>query len=619
MTTSPSSGLSAEAKEFVPLVQTTPASIPLYVDENTVATIYSSEQVPFMIQTIYPMMISNTKMADLSSNNLLPVPEIEFHIQPSQQQQFHIDSCATIVPTSSSNTSQSTNHTSQIVLLPTTSTNSATNLSTAVTPTGYYPGPPILYSPSDPTSGFYPIDFCEQPLINFSLQQQQQQQQPTMMNKSNRISSQQQHQGSLQRPSSFRQQYGNNPLCYRTNHRGGGGGGSSGNSNPNRTSYYEYHSRRNGTTYPSSYSGRGNGSNSKRISSSYHQQDYNHYYHHPSSRSRGYAASRSSQYHDEQRKDQVDYYNHEKDYYENDYPISTDLNDDGTLFEFRPEDFPSLPINQPNDKTPTPTVPTTKSVSSWNTIVSAPRPHSTSPHSVPPTLSQSHDQRSDRSRSFNTKVPSTNERKTLNNNNNDTNNSTTNKKQSFSTIISANKSKSPPRASKSVPFDEENQAATSVINSAVAVTPVVDDNESKDDGFIQTKQQQRRLKRKNRIKEETMVSPSTDLRSDNHSTNIPNETSAESMGLTDRLARLQTSTEIQRSNSDRNSSAILKNVNVQPERDQQDQLTKANETDSRKMNVIKGNDQNLTTVTSNMNNSSDTSDYDDAVDNLTDE
>ena len=31
------------------------------------------------------------------------------------------------------------------------------------------------------------------------------------------------------------------------------------------------------------------------------------------------------------------------------------------------------------------------------------------------------------------------------------------------------------------------------------------------------------------------------------------------------------------------------------------------------------NDQNLTTVTSNMNNSSDTSDYDDAVDNLTDE
>lgn len=206
---------------------------------------------------------------------------------------------------------------------------------------------------------------------------------------------------------------------------------------------------------------------------------------------------------------------------------------------------------------------------------------------MPPTSSQSHDQRSDRSRSFNTKVPSTNERKTLNNNN-DTNNSTTNKKQSFSTIISANKSKSPPRASKSVPHEEENQAATSVINSAVAVTPLVDDNEPKDDGFIQTKQQQRRLKRKNRIKEETMVSPSTDLRSDNHSTNIPNETSAESMGLIDRFGRLQTSTEIKQSNSDRSSSAILKNVNVQPERDQQDQLTKANETDSRKMNVIKG-------------------------------
>ena len=196
---------------------------------------------------------------------------------------------------------------------------------------------------------------------------------------------------------------------------------------------------------------------------------------------------------------------------------------------------------------------------------------------MPPTSSQSHDQRSDRSRSFNTKVSSTNEHKTFNNNN-DTNNSTTNKKQSFSTTTLANKSKSPPRASIAATHDEESAAST--VNSVV-----IDDNESKDDGFIQTKQQQRRLKRKNRMKDETNISPSTDLRSDNHSTSISNEFSTDSTGLTDRLAMLRTSPE---SNSDRNSSAIQKYVNVQTERDQQDQLIKSNETDSTKTIVIKG-------------------------------
>ena len=209
---------------------------------------------------------------------------------------------------------------------------------------------------------------------------------------------------------------------------------------------------------------------------------------------------------------------------------------------------------------------------------------------MPPTSTQSHDQRSDRSRSFNTKVPSNNERKTFNPNN-DTNNSTNNKKQSFSTVISANKSKSPPRASKTGPQDEdeveESPASASTVTSA-AVSTVVDDSDPKDDGFIQTKQQQRRLKRKNRMKDETVASPSTDLRSDNHSTSIPQEPAAESVTLTDRLARLQTSTEVAQSNSDRNSSAILKNVNVQPERDREDQLNKANETDSLKKNGTKG-------------------------------
>lgn len=344
MTTSPSSGLSAEAKEFVPLLQPSPTSIPLYVDENTVASIYPSDQTPVMIQTIYPMMISNTKMTDLSSPTLLPFPEIEFHIQPSQQQQFQIDS--------SSNTSASTGGTSQIVLLPTNNGNAATSLTA-----GYYPVPPFLYSPTDPNSAFYPMEFAEQPLINFSMPPS------TMMNKSNRISSQQQQQqqGSLARPTSFRQSHGNPSSSYRTNHRVGG---ITGNSSTNRNSYYDYHSRRNGSTYPpTSYSGRGSNSNSKRISSSYHQQDYHHYYHHPSSRSRGYAQSRSSQYHDEQRKDANDYYNAEKESYPNDSNTSNELNEDGTPFEFRPEDFPSLPINQPNEKMPTPTVPTAKFVS----------------------------------------------------------------------------------------------------------------------------------------------------------------------------------------------------------------------------------------------------------------
>ena len=320
MTTSPSSGLSPEAKEFVPLVQNSAISIPLYVDENTVASIYHSDQQPLMVQTIYPMMVTNSKVADN-----IQFPEIEFHIQSSQQQQFHIDSCANIHQSSSTNGNSSANNTPQIVLLPTTN---------AVTPTGYYSGPQIIYSTSESVPTFYPIDYCEQPLINFSIQQ------PTQLTKSNRISSSQ-----LQRPSSFRQQYS----TYRPSSRGGNRG--SGNPN-NRNSYYDYNNRRNGSSYIQN-SGRGNPSNSKRISSSYHPHDYNNYYH-SSSRSRGYL-SRSSQQqqHDEHRKDHFDYYNQEKDFYENDYQQLGHMNDDGTPFEFRPEDFPSLPINnQPSDKTP---------------------------------------------------------------------------------------------------------------------------------------------------------------------------------------------------------------------------------------------------------------------------
>lgn len=319
MTTS-SSGLSPEAKEFVPLVQNPAPSIPLYVDENTVASIYASDQQPLMVQTIYPMMITNSKETDNIS-----FPEIEFHIQPSQQQQFHIDSCTNVQQQSSTNGTTSSNNPSQIVLLP------ITNPTTAVTLTGYYPEPQIIYSPNEPpVSAFYPIDYCEQPLINFSLQQ------PTSITKSNRNSSQQ------QRPSSFRQHHG----AYRGSSRGGNRGNGH---NPNRNSYHDYNNnnntvpRRNGPPPYITSSGRGNSTNSKRISS-YHQNDYNNYYpHHSSTRSRGYLP-RTAQQHDERRKDQFDYYNHD-----NDPQQFGHMNDDGTPFEFRPEDFPSLPINNNNN------------------------------------------------------------------------------------------------------------------------------------------------------------------------------------------------------------------------------------------------------------------------------
>ncbi|UJR36696.1 hypothetical protein I4U23_029413 [Adineta vaga] len=474
MSTSPSSGLSPEAKEFVPLGQNSSISIPLFVDENSVASIYPSDQQPLMVQTIYPMMVTNTKL-----NDNVPIPEIEFHIQSSQQQQFHIDSCTNIPQSSSMNGLSPSNSTSQIVLLPTT------NSATGVTPTGYYSGPQIIYSTTEPGSGFYPIDYCEQSLINFSLQQ------PTQMSKSHRILSHQ------QRPTSFRQ-HGMNHPTYRPSSRGnsrggggavgvGGGGNNSGNLN-NRNSYYDYNNRRNGGSSYASNSGRGNSLNSKRISSSYHSNDYNNYYH-SSSRSRGYLSRSSQQPHDEHRKDHSDYYNHN-----NEYHSSGHMNEDGTPFEFRPEDFPSLPMNQqPSDeKISTPsTVPTTtvtKPASSWNEIVSTPRHRSTSPQSIPP----SQDQRSDRSRSFNNKPSSNNERKS------------SNKKQNQPSMTV----NSPNCASKSPTSQNEQQRSLSLTNSDLPNKEThIQTDDIKDDGFIQPKYQQRRLKRKNKLREEPLSFP----------------------------------------------------------------------------------------------------------------
>lgn len=95
MTTSTSSGLSAEAKEFIPSFPS-PPTIPVYIDENTITSIYPTEPPPPSL--IYP---------------LIKIPEIEFHLSSS---------------------SSTNDNTSQIILLPSN---------------GCYPGTPI--------STYYPI------------------------------------------------------------------------------------------------------------------------------------------------------------------------------------------------------------------------------------------------------------------------------------------------------------------------------------------------------------------------------------------------------------------------------------------------------------------------------
>lgn len=484
MSASPSSGLSAEAKEFVPLGQNPAISIPLYVDENTVASIYPSDQHPLMVQAIYPMMVTSSKVTDN-----LHFPEIEFHIQSSHQQQFHIDACTNVPQSSAINGSSPSSSTSQIVLLP------ASSSAAAATPTGYYPGPPIIYSTNEPIAAFYPIDYCEPPLINFSLQH------PPQMGKSHRMLSPQ------QRPSSYRQPHGMSHSSYRPSSRGGTRG------NPNsRSSYYDYGNRRNG----SAYLGRGSSSNSKRVSSSHHPSDYSNYYHSSQpSRSRGYASRSAQHTHDEHRKDYLDYYNHDGEY----HPMGH-VDDDGTPFEFRPEDFPSLPMNNQQSDNKTASPPTAcatvkyvdrrrcvgfdalssrdcRAASSWNEIVSAQRHRSTSPPAVP----ASQDQRSDRSRSFNNKSATHDEHKVSS-------------KRHYAPPGTS--SKSPTRASKAATQDEHQHRSLSLTPNDLPVSePAAPTNDSTDDGFIQTKHQHRRLKRRNKLREDpsSFTEPANDAES----------------------------------------------------------------------------------------------------------
>ncbi|CAF2079432.1 unnamed protein product [Rotaria magnacalcarata] len=355
MTTSSLSTLSADAKEFVPSVSIPHlTTIPLYINESTVASVYSPQSL--QQQLIYP---------------LLKGPEIEFHIQSSQE--FHIDSSHTNPPQSSI-----TPNRSQIVLLPTNRC---------------YPEAQILYPPNDQSSGFYPINY------SFS--------QP----KSNRISSHHQQRGGIN---------------HSNNHR---------HSNYDQQESTTLNSRRNFHS-----------TNNKRILK------------------RGVA-------HAIQQRDQS---NNENIYH---------VNNDDTRFKFRSEDFPSLPINlkqesdQPVVQSLTPT--NTKPTPSWNTIVSTPRPRSTSPHSVASSSKLSENQSTNRSR----KKTINEERKSSNNNNN---------KPSVQS-----KSKTSNNNSKRNSSTEQQRSKSSTKNNESTKSP-----NGKPDEFIQTKQQKRaERRRQNKSKE----------------------------------------------------------------------------------------------------------------------
>ncbi|CAF1302491.1 unnamed protein product [Adineta steineri] len=317
MTTSQPSDLSPEAKEFIPLIQIPPSTgIPLYIDDKSIATVYSSDQQQQQQQQtlFYPLM---------------KFPEVEFHVQTPQQ--FHIDS--------NNQSHRSTNgNNSQIVLVPTN---------------GCYPNPQIFYSTNNQSSTFYPIG-CTEPLP------------PSSMNYSHQ-------QPKMNSISSFhhQQQRGvNHSSSYRSDNQ--------------RNSYYDqqessaFNNRRNF-----------NSINSKR-------------------RTRG-GNPRSIQQHDEQKQVNLNFQNNENNHHHiHEMP-----------FKLRQEDFPSLPItNQQSEITPLQSI-NTQSTLSWNKVVSASRPQSTSPHSSHDPSQSDKNPSANKKNGPNTKKSSTQAKtKPLNNNNN---------------------------------------------------------------------------------------------------------------------------------------------------------------------------------------------------------
>jgi len=233
--------------------------------------------------------------------------------------------------------------------------------------------------------------------------------------------------------------------------------------------------------------------------------------------------------------------------------------------------------------------------SSWNAIVSAPRPRSTSPHSIAPLQ----DSRSDRSRSFNNKLSSNNERK-----------SSTKK-----SILQTNKS--PNRSSKII-SQEDQQHSPSLPNSdSLILENNIQINANKDDGFIQTKQQHRRLKRKNKLKEEPIPFPEPSVTIESapyalddenafptlgqqisiSTTNKKSENDSNSIRLTDMFNTLSTSTETSAITTDsksRKPTKLKRIINKDSEENQKQQtLSKVtvekdiqNQTDTNTVNVV---------------------------------
>lgn len=387
MTTSSLSALSADAEEFVPSVSiSSQATIPLYLNENPLGTIYPTEQQQQQQQPlIYP---------------LLKVPEIEFHIQPTQQ--FHIDSCI------NHQTPPSTNpNPLPIVLLP---------------PATCYPEPPIFYPSNNQPSSFYSIDYAEPSLTNYS-----------------------QHQPKSKRISSYHQpRDGFNNSTYHSDTQ---------QQQQQRPTYNN----------PRNFNPRNNNRTSKRTP--------------PNST-----------------KVVTDNSNRQNGHHLNGY---------NSQFKFRPEDFPSLPINKnpESDKTPVPTdsksveqdfLCSSRPVLSWNTIVSTPRPRSASSHSVASSSKvpekQPAEQRND---------STTREKKTLENKRKSANNRQT------SAQSNSNAPNNKPKKSSS----KERKRSKSLTKTSE--TEKNQQNAPKSNETNQTKQSKRSERRKNKSKEEPKIEPTT--------------------------------------------------------------------------------------------------------------
>ncbi|CAF0729939.1 unnamed protein product [Didymodactylos carnosus] len=462
----PPSGLSATAKEFIPS-QPPPVAYYDSVDSPNLgptATIYVGGLVGTSL--LYP---TQSACLNMSKTQLSHLPEIELHIQQHQTQHINLDSSQGPTSSSTSSTSPVAQQPSQIIFLPTNIPYQ--NYSQAISPSAQ-----ILYSTNLPPNElpYYPdaYDFIDQQqpqLVSFSLQPQQtpsplqiytlHQQAPSQSRYKQRNDQLNQHHSSLQsrrgigRPSrggtigsfysrgrggTYRTnnnyynsavdsdyQYDNRSMSSSSYNRHGN---SQNYANRGRGFYDQSHryNERNSPSYNGPYSqspyplrnknGSTGSTQSKRIpTSTSHPRGFPSYYqtnnnsNHRSIRGRGFTRGipNSRSYNDQNDYDYADYnvageidLNLDSDQINNLNNSQAQFmidNNDVRPFEFRLEDFPSLPPNtnnhavknkqhvshihvnntnhisdQPNENGSPP---------SWNTVVSTSRPRSSSPTS----------------------------------------------------------------------------------------------------------------------------------------------------------------------------------------------------------------------------------------------